>query len=41
MGQNVKDNELVKEAIEQITNVGFERWSKGETETDSEKAKPR
>lgn len=34
MGQNIKENQLVKESIEQITKVGFERWHKGETEGD-------
>lgn len=32
MGQNVKDNELVKETIEKITEIGFEKWLKGDTE---------
>ncbi|MDD4973797.1 MAG: hypothetical protein PHY93_05570 [Bacteriovorax sp.] len=31
MGQNVKDNDLVKETIELITEYGYERWLKGET----------
>ncbi|MFA6236011.1 MAG: hypothetical protein WC635_01685 [Bacteriovorax sp.] len=31
MGQNVKDNDLVKEAMEKITTFGFEKWLKGDT----------
>jgi hypothetical protein len=30
MGQSVKDNLLVKEAIEKIETVGFEKWVNGE-----------
>lgn len=39
MGQNVKDNDLVKEAIELITEFGYERWLKGETQADESKIK--
>lgn len=31
MGQNVKDNELVKEAVDKITEHGFEKWLVGDT----------
>jgi hypothetical protein len=34
VGQTIKDNELVKEAIELITAYGFERWLKGDTQPD-------
>lgn len=30
MGQNVKDNKLVKEAIDKIDTVGYDRWLKGD-----------
>lgn len=32
MGQNVKDNELVKDVIEKITELGYEKWLKGDVE---------
>jgi hypothetical protein len=34
MGQNVKDNEQVKESIEKINEVGFEKWLSGDSEVD-------
>lgn len=39
VGQSVKDNELVKEAIELITEYGYEKWFKGETNPDESKIK--
>ena len=39
MGQNVRDNELVREAIEKITAVGFDRWLAGDTNVDNDKIK--
>jgi hypothetical protein len=33
MGQNIKDNELVKEAIERITEFGYDRWLIDDTKT--------
>lgn len=32
IGQNVKDNEFIKDAIDKIAKVGFERWLKGDVE---------
>lgn len=37
MGQNVKDNEAVKDVIEKITAVGYEKWLSGDTEPEKEK----
>lgn len=39
MGQNVKDNEQVKETIEKINAIGFERWHNGDTEIESKDKK--
>ena len=39
MGQNVRDNELVREAIDKITAVGFDRWLVGDTQVNSDKIK--
>lgn len=35
MGQNIKDNELVRETIDKITEIGFEKWLTGDTESDT------
>lgn len=32
MGQNVKDNEIVKEIIEKVATVGFDQWLKGDVD---------
>ncbi len=37
MGQNVKDNEQVKAAIEKINEIGFERWLSGDDDSKSKK----
>ena len=39
MGQKAKDNELISEAIELITEFGFEKWLKGETQPEESKNK--
>lgn len=39
MGQKTKDNELVKEAIELLTQFGYERWLKGDTAPEEPKVK--
>ena len=39
MGQKVKDNELVKDAIDLIAEFGYERWLKGDTHPDLDKSK--
>jgi hypothetical protein len=39
IGQNTKDNECTKEAIDLITQFGYDRWIKGDTKPDDEKKK--
>lgn len=39
VGQNVKDNEFTREAIDLITEFGYERWLKGDTKPDETKKK--
>jgi hypothetical protein len=38
MGQNVKDNEQVRNSIEKINEVGFERWLNGDTDSEKKKS---
>ncbi len=38
MGQNVKDNEAVKAAIDKITEFGYERWLVGDSLPENKKA---
>lgn len=39
MGQNVKDNDLVKEAIDKIMVVGYDRWLIGDLQSEENKPK--
>ena len=39
MGQTVHENELVKDAIQKITEFGYDRWLVGDTKPDSDKIK--
>ena len=39
MGQTVHENELVKEAVQKITEFGYDRWLVGDTKPDSDKIK--